>query len=79
MLKKHPNRTHDRIVAPAAHATNPKATANPRHRALDADGIACVGEHVNPGDVYINVQARDAGGVYGCTGVWVGCAGGGAG
>jgi hypothetical protein len=29
-----------------------------KHRLLDRDGIANVGEYILPGDVYINLQVR---------------------
>lgn len=57
-LKKHANRTMDRVIAPAPHPLHPKQPANPMHRVLDRDGIACVGEYINKGEVFINAQVR---------------------
>ncbi|KXZ53350.1 hypothetical protein GPECTOR_7g1245 [Gonium pectorale] len=48
------NRASDRIVAPLP-LPGQKAVA-PRFRLLDRDGIACVGDYILPGDVYINMQ-----------------------
>jgi hypothetical protein len=52
-LRKYPNRTTDRIVAPVV---PPGQKLPPRLRLLERDGIASVGEYILPGDVYINVQ-----------------------
>ncbi|PNW76230.1 hypothetical protein CHLRE_12g542800v5 [Chlamydomonas reinhardtii] len=53
-LRKYANRASDRIVAPLP-LPGQKAVA-PRFRLLDRDGIACVGDYILPGDVYINMQ-----------------------
>ena len=52
-IKKYSNRTQDRIVPPTPAQTGP----NGRHRLLDKDGIAAVGERISPGDVYVNKQS----------------------
>jgi DNA-directed RNA polymerase III subunit RPC2 len=52
-IKKYSNRTQDRIVPP----TTAQAGPNGRHRLLDKDGIAAVGEKIVPGDVYVNKQS----------------------
>ena len=52
-IKKYSNRTTDRIVAPS----EAQLGANGRHRLLDKDGIAAVGERITPGDVYVNKQS----------------------
>ncbi|KAG2492788.1 hypothetical protein HYH03_008949 [Edaphochlamys debaryana] len=53
-LKKYANRASDRIVAPLPMPG--QKTVAPRFRLLDRDGIACVGDYILPGDVYINMQ-----------------------
>lgn len=52
-IKKYSNRTTDRIVPP----TPAQAGSTGRHRLLDKDGIAAVGERISPGDVYVNKQS----------------------
>jgi len=54
-IKKYANRTSDRIVAPMLQgaASRPQG----KFKLLDKDGIACVGEVIQPGDVYINKQS----------------------
>ena len=60
-IKKYANRTSDRIVGPplAMGHTRPAG----RHKCLDNDGLACVGERVFPNDIYINksmpINTRD--------------------
>ena len=55
-IKKYSNRTTDRIVPPSAEQRNATKN-NGRHRLLDGDGIASVGERIRPGDVYVNKQS----------------------
>jgi DNA-directed RNA polymerase III subunit RPC2 len=55
-IKKYSNRTTDRIVPPSEEQRNSLAK-NGRHRLLDGDGIASVGERIRPGDVYVNKQS----------------------
>ncbi|GAA6062808.1 hypothetical protein JCM10212_006169 [Sporobolomyces blumeae] len=53
LLKRYPNGLHDRLADP------PKAENGevlPKYGILDLDGLAHVGEQVNPGQVYINKQ-----------------------
>ncbi|GAA5839047.1 hypothetical protein JCM11251_007861 [Rhodosporidiobolus azoricus] len=70
LLKRYPNGLYDRLADP------PKAENGevmPRYGILDLDGLAHVGEQVNPGQIYINKQTpsnahdnqlgADAGGV----------------
>ena len=68
VLKKHTNRTADRVVAPPGGASGTgdpddgaPAASNPppppgRHRLLDADGLASPGGVVRPGDILLNKQ-----------------------
>eukprot|EP00002_Diphylleia_rotans_P011026 TRINITY_DN2189_c0_g1_i1.p1 TRINITY_DN2189_c0_g1~~TRINITY_DN2189_c0_g1_i1.p1 ORF type:complete len:798 (+),score=130.37 TRINITY_DN2189_c0_g1_i1:142-2535(+) len=51
-IKKYPNQTYDRIVAPPD-LTGVRKKA---YQALDSDGICRVGDRVHPGDIYINKQ-----------------------
>mmetsp|Transcript_18127 Transcript_18127/g.33118 ORF Transcript_18127/g.33118 Transcript_18127/m.33118 type:complete len:1156 (-) Transcript_18127:48-3515(-) len=53
-LKRYPNRAVDRVVS---QPLLPGQKALPgRMRLIDRDGLPHVGEHVLPGDVYVNVQ-----------------------
>jgi len=52
-IKKYSNRTTDRIVPPTSAQKGPTG----RHKLLDGDGIASVGERIEPGDVYVNKQS----------------------
>ena len=52
-IKKYSNRTTDRIVPPTESQKGPTS----RHKLLDGDGIASVGERIEPGDVYVNKQS----------------------
>lgn len=54
MVKKYANRTMDRVVAPV---TVGQAPGRGRTALLDRDGIAAVGEIINPGDIYVNKQS----------------------
>ena len=54
-VKKYANRTSDRIVGPLL---NPGSTVPMgKYKLLDKDGIANVGEVIQPGDIYINRQS----------------------
>ena len=61
-IKKYPNSTYDRIVAPPAPVDEPARTGsthrsfNQKYESLDVDGISCPGECVHPGDLYVNRQ-----------------------
>lgn len=57
-LPRYANRAADRIVAPLPGPATKGAPGGvaPRFRLLDRDGIACVGDYILPGDVYINMQ-----------------------
>lgn len=64
-VKKYPNSTFDRIVAPpppvddaGSAKTRPTAhrSFSDKHAALDEDGIASPGEIIHPGDIYVNRQ-----------------------
>ena len=55
MMKRYPNGTVDRIVAPPADCSEPR---NARFRALDKDGIAEVGAAVNPRDFLVAKQVQ---------------------
>ena len=55
VLKKHNNRTADRVVPPPPPPPG-EARAPGRLRLLEADGIAAVGEVVRAGDVFLNKQ-----------------------
>ncbi|GAA5896402.1 hypothetical protein JCM5296_002722 [Sporobolomyces johnsonii] len=53
LLKRYPNGLYDRLADP------PKTESGevmPRYGILDLDGLAHVGEQVNPGQIYINKQ-----------------------
>ncbi|BGP51529.1 DNA-directed RNA polymerase III complex subunit Rpc2 [Rhodotorula kratochvilovae] len=53
LLKRYPNGMYDRLADP------PKSEAGevlPKYGALDLDGLAHIGEQINPGQVYINKQ-----------------------
>jgi DNA-directed RNA polymerase III subunit RPC2 len=52
VVKKYPNQSFDRIVAPPA-----DGSGGARLDALDADGICRVGEAVDNGQVYVNKQS----------------------
>jgi len=54
-VKKYANRTSDRIMAPLLNPGATKPTG--KFKLLDKDGIACVGEVIQPGDIYINKQS----------------------
>ena len=53
-IKKYANRTSDRITGPPLVQGQTQGTG--RWKCLDRDGLACVGEKIYPGDVYINKQ-----------------------
>jgi DNA-directed RNA polymerase III subunit RPC2 len=64
VIRKYPNRTSDRIVAPPAPAPGQAHThtarAHGKWKALDDDGIAAVGDFINPGVPQAATQAMDA-------------------
>ncbi|BGP19947.1 hypothetical protein JCM10213_006723 [Rhodosporidiobolus nylandii] len=53
MLKRYPNGLYDRLADPPK---GENGEVMPRYGILDMDGLAHVGEQVNPGQVYINKQ-----------------------
>mmetsp|Transcript_10383 Transcript_10383/g.31241 ORF Transcript_10383/g.31241 Transcript_10383/m.31241 type:complete len:1166 (-) Transcript_10383:34-3531(-) len=53
-LRKYANRTMDRIVTPVPQPGQKVLPA--KFRLLDRDGIANVGDFINPGDIYLNMQ-----------------------
>ena len=60
-IKKYANRTCDRITGPLLPPGQTRAAG--RHKCLDSDGLACVGERLQPNDIYINkympINTRD--------------------
>ncbi|GAA5858605.1 hypothetical protein JCM8547_001387 [Rhodosporidiobolus lusitaniae] len=53
LLKRYPNGLYDRLADPPKSETG---EVLPRYGILDLDGLAHVGEQVNPGQIYINKQ-----------------------
>ncbi|GAA5973592.1 hypothetical protein JCM11641_007140 [Rhodosporidiobolus odoratus] len=53
MLKRYPNGLYDRLADPPK---GENGEVMPRYGILDTDGLAHVGEQVNPGQIYINKQ-----------------------
>ncbi|GAA6041926.1 hypothetical protein JCM8097_000226 [Rhodosporidiobolus ruineniae] len=53
MLKRYPNGLYDRLADPPK---GENGEVMPRYGILDLDGLAHVGEQVNPGQIYINKQ-----------------------
>ncbi|KAI9315932.1 DNA-directed RNA polymerase III subunit RPC2 [Dichotomocladium elegans] len=53
MVKRYPNGTHDRLADPPSQDSD---FWNDSYSALEADGIAGVGEPINDGSIYINKQ-----------------------
>ncbi|ORY86026.1 hypothetical protein BCR35DRAFT_302666 [Leucosporidium creatinivorum] len=53
LIKRYPNGLYDRLADPPK---EPNGEVIPRYGILDHDGLAHVGEQVNPGQIYINKQ-----------------------
>ncbi|KAI8391025.1 DNA-directed RNA polymerase III subunit RPC2 [Radiomyces spectabilis] len=60
MVKRYPNGTHDRLADPPNRESD---TWDPAFDAIEADGIAGVGEPLNDGSVYINKQTPVSSGI----------------
>ena len=56
-LRKYPNRTQDRLMAPDDNGAPGGAGRARRMRVLDRDGIVAVGESLRNGDIYVNKES----------------------
>ncbi|KAJ7762756.1 hypothetical protein DFH07DRAFT_813352 [Mycena maculata] len=56
LIRKYPNGTYDRLADAPSDENNPGQVAK-KYDIIQLDGLAGVGERVDPGDVYINKQS----------------------